>query len=262
MAIEVFNRYEKKFLLNQKMYQNIEEKLKEHMDLDAYNKKKAYYTICNLYYDTSDSSIIRHSLSKPKYKEKLRLRSYDIPSQEDKVFLEIKKKYYGRVNKRRTLINLGDAYNFIHLKELFHIKDYMNQQVLKEIEYILWTKELEPKVFIAYDRKAYFGVDNKDLRITFDKNIRTRRYDLALEKGDYGEPLLDDNTWVMEVKIQNSVPVWLTKILSEEKVFRSSFSKYGKEYQNRIKNMKELKGEDDLCLNPSLTQQHKMLQYQ
>lgn len=234
MAIEVFNRYENKFLINKETYNNIQNELLKYMELDQYNMKYGFYTISNIYYDTKDNYLIRNSLSKPKYKEKLRLRAYGVPKEDGKVYLEIKKKFCGLVNKRRTTLNLKEAYNFVSTGEKPSLKEYMNKQVINEIDYILKRYELEPKLYLAYDRKALFSKENHDLRITFDTNIRSRRYDLKLENGDYGSRLLDSSQWLMEVKAENSIPVWLSKILSEHKVMKTSFSKYGTEYEKML----------------------------
>lgn len=234
MAIEVFNRHEKKFMMTVDVYTKIQQVLSEYMELDEYNKTHTYYTISNIYFDTEDNHLIRTSLSKPKYKEKLRLRGYGVPSLDDKVYLEIKKKVNGLVNKRRTKLTLREAYEFLETKKKPEVKKYMNKQVLNEIEYFLQHYDLEPKLYLAYDRKAYFGVNNRDLRITFDTNIRTRRKDLRLECGDYGEQLLDSNMVLMEVKAEKSIPIWLSKMLSEFKLYKTSFSKYGTEYKTMI----------------------------
>jgi SPX domain protein involved in polyphosphate accumulation len=259
MAIEVFNRFENKFLVHSNTYKKIYSALLEYMELDAYNKDQDLYTISNLYFDTKDDFLIRRSLSKPKYKQKLRLRAYGIPKEGDKVFLEIKKKVCGTVNKRRTILALEEAYEFVKTNKKPELKDYMNPQVLNEIHYILNMYKLEPKLYLAYDRKALFGKEDKNLRITFDTNIRTRRSDLRLEKGDQGELLLKNDYWLMEIKILNSMPYWLSKLLSEHKIYKTSFSKYGKEYQNMIINEKMEKGELDICLTQYLTQQQLLV---
>jgi SPX domain protein involved in polyphosphate accumulation len=234
MAIEVFNRYENKFIMNTSTYEKVLRTLDKYMELDEYNKTHEFYTISNIYYDTRDHHLIRKSLSKPKYKEKLRLRAYGVPSLDDKVYLEIKKKVCGLVNKRRTKLVLSEAYPFIASGEKPPYKKYMNKQVLNEIHYFLKSYELEPKLYLAYDRKAYFGIDNRDLRITFDTNIRTRRYDLRLESGDHGDKLLDDDIWLMEVKAEKTVPLWLCRMLSENSIYKRSFSKYGTEYKTMV----------------------------
>jgi hypothetical protein len=135
----------------------------------------------------------------------------------------------------------------------------MNKQVLKELYYILKLYDLEPKVYIAYDRIAYFEKENREFRVTFDTNIRTRRYDLKLEYGDYGNNLVEDDLWLMEVKAENTVPLWFSKLLSEYKLYSSSFSKYGNEYKNMIKNSMDAKGELNICLNQYSAQQPQQL---
>jgi hypothetical protein len=218
------------------------------MDIDDYSKANDFYTISNIYYDTKDNYLIRNSLSKPDYKEKLRLRSYGVPHIDEKVYLEIKKKFNGIVNKRRTSLKLNEAYEFLGSGERPELKSYMNKQVINEIHYILKLYNVEPKLYLAYDRRAMFGRENRELRITFDTNIRTRRYDLKLEAGDHGELLLEEGKWLMEIKAEKNLPLWLSKLLSEYKIYKTSFSKYGKEYEKMLINNKCLKGEMNKCL--------------
>lgn len=261
MAIEVFNRYESKFLIDNNTYNNIYNKLLEYMELDEYNKTHEFYTISNIYYDTKDNTLIRRSLSKPKYKEKLRLRAYGVPKNDTKVYLEIKKKCCGLVNKRRTRLELNEAYDFVSSGIKPELKHYMNKQVINEIDYILKLYDLVPKVYLAYDRKALFSKENRDLRITFDTNIRTRREDLKLESGDHGEALQNSGQWLMEVKAEKTIPFWLSKLLSEEKVFRTSFSKYGNEYKKMLMSDMKTKGDNSLCLNHFSAQPQLVAQY-
>jgi SPX domain protein involved in polyphosphate accumulation len=208
------------------------------MEKDEYNKLNSFYTICNIYYDTCNNELIRKSISKPKYKEKLRLRGYGKPSLEDIVYLEIKKKINGLVNKRRTKLKLKEAYEFINTKKRPNFQPYMNKQVLDEIEYFLHLYNLEPKIYIAYDRRAFFCKSDKSLRITFDSNIRTRRYSLKLNYGNYGLNLLDNKSIIMEIKVENTIPIWLASMLSNHNLYKTSFSKYGKEYKNTLMSMK------------------------
>ena len=234
MAIEVFNRYEHKYLMDAKTYEKVLKVMDQHMVLDKHNQEHRAYTIANVYFDTDDDYLIRHSLEKPKYKEKLRLRAYGVPGADTKVFLEIKKKFDGIVNKRRTTLRLKEAYDFVKTGTAPEAKDYMNKQVLKEIAYFLRCYSLRPKLYLAYDRVAYFEDGNPDLRISFDHNIRSRRYDVALEDGDYGKQLLDDNTYLMEIKTSKAMPLWLSHMLNELNLKRRSFSKYGTEFKNSM----------------------------
>jgi hypothetical protein len=242
MAINVMNRVEKKYTIDTYTYHRLLTTIEAHTKLDEYNKKTDYYyTISNLYYDTYDSDLIRLSLSKPEYKETIRLRAYGVPGENDKVFLEVKKKYLGVVNKRRVALKLNDAYEFLETQSL--PTGIEETQIIKELKFALKRYDPRPKAYIAYDRRAYFGENG--LRITFDTNIRTRRWDLRLEDGDFGESLLGGDTWLMEIKAGASLPLWLAALLSECGVYSHSFSKYGTEYTKYL-----AKGSEEKCLNP------------
>ena len=233
MAQEVFNRYEHKYFLDEKTYEKVKSAIETHMELDPYNTDGTAYTISNIYFDTHDDYLVRRSLEGPVYKEKLRLRSYGVPDTDSEVFLEIKKKVGGLVNKRRTGLKLFEAYEFTETGIKPENKDYMNPQVMNEIEYFLKRYELMPKVYLAYDRIAYFEKDNPDLRISFDFNIRSRRNEVMLENGDTGEMLLPGDMCLMEIKTARAKPLWLTSMLSDMQIRRVSFSKYGTEYKRR-----------------------------
>ncbi len=231
MAKEVFNRYELKFRINDKQYKELRKRLSEYMEADAYSKDGGFYTICNIYYDTPDNDLIRRSIDGPVYKEKMRLRSYGTVGTDTKVFLEIKKKYEGLVNKRRTKMILQDAYDYFETGKKPEVQPFMNGQVLNEIDYMKNRLGLVPKLFLSYDRCALFAKDDKEFRVTFDRNITARRYDLGLHYGVYGDKLISDDEWIMEVKIDRAMPLWMTKILSEMKIYKDKFSKYGREYE-------------------------------
>ena len=105
---------------------------------------------------------------------------------------------------------------------------------MNEIDYCFKFYNLKPKVFIAYDRHSYRGIDNKEFRITFDQNIRSRTTDLYLENGDQGNSLFKNGEYLMEVKTLDSYPLWFVKILSKLKIYPTSFSKYGNVYKQEI----------------------------
>lgn len=233
MAITAFKRYEMKFMLTQVQFDTLIPKLLEYMNPDDHCQNGKDYSIYNIYYDTRDHNLIRHSLSKPYYKEKLRLRSYTLlTSPSDKVFLELKKKIGGIVNKRRAVLTLQEADDFIKLGKRPVTTNPMTQQVVNEIKYFLSHNDVDPAVYIGYKRLAFFGKEDKDFRLTFDYEITTRRTDLSLEKASYGDQLLDKGQYLMEVKLSNSVPMWLSKTLSDLLIYRTGFSKYGQEFEN------------------------------
>jgi len=234
MAIEVFNRYEKKYMIDESTYKKMMKVLRNHMVADKYCVNDNFYSICNIYFDTDNDELIRTSIEKPIYKEKLRMRSYGVPKNDDEIFLEIKKKYNRVVNKRRTTLSLAQAKRFMDTGYLPKEGDKINSQVVKELNYFMKVYHPIPKVFLAYDRMALFGIDDKDLRITFDKNIRSRRERVDLTLGDDGEKLIPDGYYLMEIKVANAFPLWLTHLLTKYKVENISFSKYGTEYKKYI----------------------------
>jgi hypothetical protein len=225
-------------------YNHITNFLLQYMNLDEYNAGNQFYTIANIYYDTEDHDIIRQSVAKPKYKEKLRLRAYGVPDLDSKVYLEIKKKYQGIVYKRRVTMKLHEAYKFISTAEIPAMKKskYVKQQVFKELrESLRFYEPIVPMIYLAYDRFAYFGKDpseggpGRGLRISFDFNVRTRRENTGLELGDHGEQLLEEGQSIMEVKSGNPLPQWLLEYFAEHGMKRGSFSKYGAEYKRFLR---------------------------
>ncbi len=225
MAQTVFNRYEKKYLMPEDVYQALRKRLQPYMEVDQYG----LHTICNIYYDTPNYDLIRRSIEKPVYKEKLRLRSYGIPTMDSTVFLEIKKKYQKVVNKRRIPLTLHQAYDYVE----HGIRPDFDCQILNEIDFFLQRYPLQRGVYLAYDRIAMFQKDDPDFRVTFDRNIRSRQVDMGLEKGDAGKLLLPEGYYLMESKIMGATPLWFAQILSELNIYPVSFSKYGNIYKAR-----------------------------
>lgn len=226
MAQEVFERYEKKYKISLKQYQELMSCMITRINPDQYGK----HTICNIYFDTPDYRLIRNSLEKPVYKEKIRLRSYGVPTEQDKVFLELKKKYDGVVYKRRVEMTLQEARKYLY----YGMRPEKPSQILQEIDYAWQFHQAQPKVYLAYERLAFSGKENPELRITFDMNIRARDYSLELNRGTYGVPLLEKDQLLMEVKIPGAMPIWMSRMFSELEIYPVSYSKYGTYYREYI----------------------------
>lgn len=226
----VFQRYEKKYLLNQEPFEALYPILMKHFQFDTYGKS----TVSNIYFDTPDALLIRRSLEKPVYKEKLRLRSYRCPKENDEVFIELKKKYKGIVYKRRIHMCYKDAVEYLYN----HRPALANSQITHEIDWTLhFYEHLGPAMFISYDRLALRGIDDPTLRLTFDTNILWRTEKLYLHKAAPCNHLLTPDLHLMEIKAFGAMPLWLANILDELKIFPTSFSKYGKAYlQNQLNN--------------------------
>lgn len=233
MAIFTFERYEKKYLISEEQAAELIDFFvnERGMKPDKYCVGGKVYGIYNIYFDDDENSVINNSLSKPKYKEKLRLRGYSFPETgEETVFLELKRKIRGIVTKRRAILPYNAAMAFVCEGVRPASDDYSLNRMLDEIEYFLKRKKVSPKVFISYERIAMTDRLDPSLRITFDNNILSRRYDVDLSKGGGGEPLLNPGERLMEIKFIHAPPKWLCDLLTQKKIFMTHFSKYGNEY--------------------------------
>lgn len=222
----IFKRYELKYLITQKQKEIILKEIEPYMKLDKYGRT----TIRNLYFDTDDYRLIRHSIEKPTYKEKLRIRTYSKSESTSTVFVELKKKYNHVVYKRRIALSEKEAMNWLCNNWCKN-----NTQISKEIDYFLeYYKNLHPVVFLSYEREAYFTKEKSDFRLTFDDNIIFRTEDLSLQSEVYGTRILDDRLVLMEIKCSGGTPLWMTKVLSQNNIYKTSFSKYGTVYREHI----------------------------
>lgn len=196
------------------------------MESDSYGES----TIRNLYFDTDDYRLIRHSIEKPIYKEKLRIRSYQRADAGSPVFVELKKKYKGVVYKRRVSMPEREALEWIG-----GVTPGPSTQIGAEIDYFRrFYADLHPSVFLSYQRTALHSRGREDLRVTFDDHILCRREELSLEHDVWGTPILEDGKVLMEVKTSGGIPLWLTQALTRERIYKTSFSKYGTAYRTLI----------------------------
>lgn len=221
-----FKRYEKKYLLSREKYGELWPQLEPLLMPDEFFQS----TVLSLYYDWDDFRLIRSSIEQPVYKEKLRLRSYNVPEDEGEVFVELKKKYKGIVYKRRVRMTERQAEEYLAGRRA----SPTNDQISREIDWFLKTNPVQPKVLIACDRKAYVGREEPGLRLTFDSSIRWRDTQLRLTDGDHGQELLEDGQVLLEIKMPESAPLWLAELLSRLEIFPRSFSKYGQCYKNEL----------------------------
>ena len=223
----VFQRYEIKYILKRDQKARIVAAMMPYMAPDQYGRT----TIRNVYFDTPNYRLIRHSMEKPVYKEKLRIRSYQQARPGSQVFVELKKKYKDIVYKRRLSLPEQDAVDWMAGSQ----PPSEDSQIRREIDYFLrYYGALRPTVFLSYERQAWYCRDGGDFRVTFDDNILCRRTDLSLESAVGGAPILDEGLVLMEIKCFGGIPLWMTALLREEKLYKTSFSKYGTAYQTLI----------------------------
>ncbi len=232
----VFKRKEMKYLLSSRQYQQLMKELANRIVPDDFPVS----TISNLYYDTPDFRLIRTSLQKPKYKEKLRLRCYRVPNADTQAFLEIKKKVMGIVYKRRESLPYRRAVSFLAGRD-----PGGDSQIFRELSWMLASyKDLAPAMFLSYDRLSFKGKEDPSVRLTFDRNILWRTTALDLSAGTWGEQLLRPGQRLMEIKISNAMPLWLAEALARCGIYPTSFSKYGRAYETLLQ--RERYGKEDV----------------
>ncbi len=227
-----FKRYEKKYILTIEQKEALEERIKDHMELDSFCKKNKHYLIRNIYYDTENNDLIHMSVNKPPFKEKLRVRKYGTYGDgRDEYFLEIKRKSEKIVYKRRVTLTKSELDAFLLEGIVPNREKFLDIQVNKELQYLLKTYILKPAVFITYVRIAYFDKDDSSFRLTFDDQIYARRHDLDFDIKECDEMILPEGYYLMEVKSSQNYPLWFARALSDLKIYPTSFSKYGREYK-------------------------------
>ncbi len=223
----VFKRYELKYMLSAAQKEKIMKAMEGRMSPDSFGRT----TIQNVYFDTDSYMLIRNSLDKPLYKEKLRIRSYGRADADSTVFVELKKKYDGVVYKRRVSLAEAEAMDWIEGRR----PSGLEGQIPREIDsFLARCGGLKAAAFISYDREAFFADDDPDLRITFDSNIFCRSTDISLRSGAFGDRVIPEGTFLMEIKCAGAIPLWLVGILSEERIYKTTFSKYGTAYTKYI----------------------------
>lgn len=231
-----FKRREMKLLLDESQYKLLFDEVSRYMTEDKFG----LHTIMNIYLDNQNNDLILNSINKPTYREKLRLRAYGKAAEDDsKAFLEIKKKFKGVTYKRRLEGTYKELFDYVTEGKVPELPEYKHKQVFEEIDYLMRRMSLEPRIVICYDREAFFGNDDREFRLTFDGNIRFRRSALDLREGCEGELFADAPYRIMEVKSAGAVPMWLVKLLSENRIYQGSFSKYATIYQKEVQSARD-----------------------
>lgn len=228
----VFKRYELKYLISNRQREYIIEAARPYMKLDSYGRT----LIRNIYFDTDSYRLIRRSIEKPIYKEKLRVRSYGTATFDSNVFVELKKKYDGIVYKRRISLPYNAAMAWLNGE----IPCPRETQISREIDYFKsFYSPLYPMFHISYEREAYFEIGG-ELRVTFDDSILACDDGLTLCDAPDGFDVIDGDCSIMEIKCSGGIPSWMMSILSDGKIYKTTFSKYGAAYTRMLARKKEL----------------------
>ena len=231
--MNIFRRVEQKYLIASEQYNALMEALGDKLVKDEY----FYNDIYNLYLDAPDHRLIIQSIGKPMYKEKFRVRSYGLAENEDsKVYLEIKKKFDGTSHKRRISMTLGEFYKYV---EKGNRPKNANPITLAELDYDFEKYNLQPSILINYERYSYYFRGNKDLRVTFDHNVKYRVKKPDLTNGDDMHHIIDKDMYIMEIKSLDSLPIKLSQLLAKLKIYPRGFSKPKNAYLKSLERAKQ-----------------------
>ena len=233
MDEKIFDRIEKKYLIDTKQKKNILSFVTKNMKKDKYFKSE----VINLYFDTDNFDLIIKSIENPDFKEKLRARSY---GGYDKVFLEIKTKMkekdYRVGYKRRFLITHEDFKKLLAGKKTAvdlasqKVETLNDIQIAREVDYLMQHFDLKPQILVYYNRESYVGEGG--LRITFDENLSYRNKDLNFTRKMSDKHYFNNaKNIIMEIKAHGVMPLWLAQALSANQIYPVRFSKIGKIYE-------------------------------
>lgn len=225
-------RYEYKYLIPVEKFESvrrtilpfvIKDKFAEVMPDDA-------YTVRSIYYDTMNLEAYFEKIEGIRKRKKVRIRGYNELSDDSIVFAEIKRKYENKIIKNRAMFDYKNINEYLATGRINNLILSDNPSMKRDAErfyYNIKVKSLRPVILITYERAAYTGAMNKDLRITFDYNLRSKLMpsmkDLFEEKGLM--PALRDFV-ILEIKFQDVIPHWVNSITNHFHLQRLSVSKY------------------------------------
>lgn len=240
MEAQAFDRIEKKYLITKQAKKELLKTIKKHLKTDEYHKSEVY----NIYFDNDNFDLIIQSIDRPTFKEKLRARSY---GGYDRVFFEIKTKLKGKdanLGYKRRIMVTRQEYEKIVAGETTLLKlvsknhSSKENQIAKEIDYLIKHFKLKPRILVYYKRESYKGENS--LRITFDERLKFRQEELNFEHEKHDKIYFkDDRNIIMEIKAHGGLPIWLVELLSNNHIYPQQFSKIGRVYE-RIRKEKNV----------------------
>jgi len=228
-VIRTFNRFELKYPITLKQAEKLKPALRAYMVPDENGSSNGRYTLSSLYYDSPTFRCCRENLDGIRFRRKLRVRCYetgDILTEDTPVFLEIKQRVDRVTQKRRAVLPYSEALRLCNDRQM---PDYApdDKATIEEIYVFLWQYNMRPATIVRYDRQAFVGTDySPGLRVTFDTSLSFQGHQLHLHEEPSGLPMLAANTVIMEVKVNERIPIWLTELIAAHNLRLAGFSKY------------------------------------
>jgi hypothetical protein len=224
--VRSFNRFEYKYLLRQEDLAAFAQELAPFVRADDYSGEHGY-PVHSVYWDSSDLIFFWEKIDGEKFRRKLRLRTYQGGGG---AFIEIKQRTDRTVQKRRVLWPLGRVravFDAGHLDLEALTEQESRERVFAEALFLCRHYQLGPRMAVRYRRRAWFGLHERDLRITYDTRLRydPRELDPA-RPFETGKALLEPGLGVLEIKFDDRVPLWLTRLVARHGLQVVRISKY------------------------------------
>lgn len=226
-TIRRFNRFELKYLVTLKQAERFRNALRSYLLPDEHGNGS--YCLNSLYFDSPDLRFFWEKMDGVKFRRKLRIRHYDngtALTDDTPVFIEIKQRLDRVTQKRRVLLPYQAALRFCKQRERPEC-DPQDAPVIEEIEAMLWQYNLRPVSLVRYQRQALIGSDyDIGLRVTFDTALSYRTGNLHLHEEFSDLPMLPPDRVVMEIKVNERIPYWLTELVAAHNLSLVRVSKY------------------------------------
>lgn len=229
-TIRRFNRFELKYLLTIKHAETFKKALRAYLFPDEHGNGEGRYPLTNLYYDSPDFRCYWEKVDGIKFRRKLRIRRYvadEALTGVTPVFVEIKQRLDRVTQKRRIILPYRDAMSLCNDRQYPETFAPDDKTVLDEIYAYLWQYNLHPVSIVNYERQAFIGTDyDLGLRVTFDTSLQYQTHSLLLHEEPSTLPMLPADRVVMEIKVNERIPYWLTEMIAAHNLKLIRISKY------------------------------------
>jgi len=228
-TIRKFNRFELKYLITLQQAEQFKSALRAYLVPDEHGNNNGRYALTSLYYDSPDLRCYWEKEYGLRFRRKLRIRRYETDdplTEETPIFLEIKQRIDRVTQKRRAVLTYGNALRLCNDRQLPECAPE-DRATLEEIYVFLWQYNLRPVSIVRYDRQAFIGTEyDIGLRVTFDTDLSFQSHRLHLHEGPSSLPMLSPNQVVMEIKVNERMPIWLTELIADHNLKMVRISKY------------------------------------
>lgn len=223
-------RHEIKFVVDLGEAERFFEDLSPYCNFDKHADQTHSYEICSTYYDTKDLRFYLDREESIGHRRKIRLRAYNTDSKSTALFIEIKEKHKNHVAKKRInmktmdILDSGIPHNELPLSMV--IEGLEDTEYAREMDYLHRRLKLYPAVVVRYIRKALIPIHEDDMRITLDTKITAGGTSLSKYNPDEEKFICDPKHGVLEIKTNQSIPLWLQSITKRYSFKHTNFSKY------------------------------------